>query len=113
VRAGTEIEVKTERRQVTLSVAEMDKGSWVIFDLPGFATAASGKEQASLEALRKANETSYFRGRDGLWVKLVVDKPLIVPVRPSDIQASVAVSRGQAVAAGTATGAGANAAGQS
>jgi cell migration-inducing and hyaluronan-binding protein len=113
VRAGTEIEVKTERPKVTLSLAEMDKGSWVIFELPGFASAASGTEQPSIDALRKASETSYFRDREGLWVKLVVTQPLIKPVRPSNIQASIAVSRGQAVAAGTASGAGANAAGKS
>src|SRR6185436_6947791 len=35
VKAGTEIQVKTERPEVTLSLAEMDKGSWVIFELPG------------------------------------------------------------------------------
>jgi cell migration-inducing and hyaluronan-binding protein len=86
----------------------MDKGSWVIFELPGFATAASGTEQVSLDALRKASETSYFNDGENLWVKLVVAKPLIKPVRPSNIQASIAVSRGQGVAAGTSTGAGAN-----
>jgi cell migration-inducing and hyaluronan-binding protein len=93
VRAGSEIEVKTERPQVTLSLAEMDKGAWVIFELPGFATAASGKEQESLDALRKASETSWFTGGDALWVKLVVAKPLITPIRPSNIQASIVVSR--------------------
>jgi cell migration-inducing and hyaluronan-binding protein len=113
VRAGTEIEVKTERPKVTLSVSEMDRGSWVIFQLPGFANAASGKEQASLDALRKANETSYFRDGDDLWVKLVVAEAPRMPIRPLDIQASVAVSRGQAVAAGTATDAGAKAVGKS
>jgi cell migration-inducing and hyaluronan-binding protein len=71
----------------------MDKGSWVIFKFPGFATAASGKEQASLDALRKANATSYFRGGDALWVKLVVTKPPLPIVRPTDLQASIAVSR--------------------
>jgi len=93
VRAGTEIEVKTERPEVTLSLAEMDKGSWVIFDLPGFTSAASGKEQDSMDALRKASETSYFKDGGDLWVKLVVNEPLIMPVRPSDIQVSMAVSR--------------------
>src|ERR1700742_3075073 len=39
VRAGTEILVKTERPQVTLSLAEMHQGSWVMFDFPGFAKA--------------------------------------------------------------------------
>jgi len=93
VRAGTEILVKTERPKVTLSLAEMDLGSWVMFDLPGFANAASGKEQASMDALRKATETSYFRGGDALWVKLVVAKPPLPVVRPTDLQASIAVSR--------------------
>jgi cell migration-inducing and hyaluronan-binding protein len=93
VRAGTEIEVKTERPQVTLSLAEMDQGSWVIFELPGFAKAASGTEQPSMDALRQANATSYFRGGDALWVKLVVTKPPLPIVRPTDLQASIAVSR--------------------
>jgi hypothetical protein len=93
VRAGTEIEVKTERRQVSLSMSEMDLGSWVIFELPGFTNAASGTEQGSMDALRKANDTSYFRGGDALWVKLVVAKAPVMPIRPLDIQASIAVSR--------------------
>jgi cell migration-inducing and hyaluronan-binding protein len=93
VRAGEEILVKTERPKVTLSLAEMDQGSWVMFELPGFASAASGKEQASMDALRKASETSYFRGGDALWVKLVVTKPPAPIVRPTDLQASIAVSR--------------------
>ena len=93
VRAGTEILVKTERQQVSLSLAEMDQGSWVIFELPGFTKAASGTEQPSMDALRKANATSYFRGGDALWVKLVVTKPPLPIVRPTDLQASIAVSR--------------------
>jgi cell migration-inducing and hyaluronan-binding protein len=71
VRAGTEIKVATERPNVNLSVTELDRGSWVIFQLPGFNTAASGTAQASLDALRTATETSYFKGPDSLWVKLV------------------------------------------
>jgi len=93
VRAGTEVEVKTERPVVTLSLSEMDQGSWVIFKLPGFTTAASGTAQSSLDALRRASGTSYFRDGDDLWVKLVVTEPPVMPVRPLDIQASVAVSR--------------------
>jgi len=93
VRAGTEIEVRTERSEVTLSLAEMDQGSWVIFELPGFASAASGTEQASMAALRQANETSYFRGSDALWVKLVADAPAMPVIRPTDLQASIAVGR--------------------
>jgi cell migration-inducing and hyaluronan-binding protein len=93
VRAGTEIEVITERPQVSLSLAEMDQGSWVIFELPGFTTAASGTEQRSLAALRDADETSWFRDGDTLWVKLVVAEPPVMPIRPLNIQASIAVSR--------------------
>ena len=93
VKADTQIEVKTERPQVTLSLAEMDQGSWVIFDLPGFTEAASGTEQGSMDALRKASETSYFKDGNDLWVKLVVTKPPLPIVRPTDLQASIAVSR--------------------
>ena len=71
VRAGTEIKVTTERPTVALSVTEMEKGSWVIFDLPGFTAAASGTQQNSLDALRKASETSYFKDKGELWVKVV------------------------------------------
>jgi cell migration-inducing and hyaluronan-binding protein len=52
-------------------VNELDRGSWVIFELPGFTTAASGSPQASLDALRQATDTSYFKGPNSLWVKLV------------------------------------------
>ena len=93
VRAGTEIQVKTERPQVTLSLAEMDEGSWVLFELPGFTNAASGTEQGSMDALRAANATSYFRDGDTLWVKLVADAPLLPVIRPTDLQASITVSR--------------------
>jgi cell migration-inducing and hyaluronan-binding protein len=71
VRAGTEIKVTTERPSMSLTLTEMDSGSWVIFELPGFTTAASGTEQSSLDALRKASDTSYYRGKDALWVKVV------------------------------------------
>ena len=71
VRAGTEIKVATERPNVNLSLTEMDAGSWVIFELPGFTTAASGTPQDSLDALRQASATSYYKGQDSLWVKVV------------------------------------------
>ena len=61
----------TERPTLNLSVTELDKGSWVIFELPGFTTAAAGSAQTSLEALRAASDTSYFKGPNSLWVKLV------------------------------------------
>jgi hypothetical protein len=93
VRAGTEITVLTERREVSFSVSEMDQGSWLIFELPGFSSVASGMEQSSMDALRKAEATSYFREGDTLWVKLVVSEPLVVPIRPSNMQASITVRR--------------------
>ncbi len=93
VRAGTEIQVKTERPKVTLSLAEMDKGSWVIFELPGFTKADSGTEKGSMDALRQASETSYFRDGDTVWVKLVAAAPVMPVIRPTDLQASIAVSR--------------------
>ena len=71
VRAGTEYKVTTERPSLSLSVSELDAGSWVMFELPGFTTASSGTAQDSLDALRKANTTSYYKGNGSLWVKLV------------------------------------------
>jgi G8 domain len=73
VRAGTEIKVATERPTLNLNLTELDSGSWVILELPGFTTAASGQQQASLDALRKASATSYYKGKDALWVKVVSD----------------------------------------
>ena len=61
----------TERPTVSLSLTELDKGSWVIFQLPGFTTAASGTKQDSLDALRMSSDTSYFKDKDALWVKVV------------------------------------------
>jgi cell migration-inducing and hyaluronan-binding protein len=49
----------------------MDRGSWVIFELPGFKSAASGRQEKSLDALRKAGDTAYFKDKDALWVKVV------------------------------------------
>jgi len=71
VRAGTEIKLTTERPNLTLRLTELDQGSWVIFELPGFNTAADGAQQPSLDALRRATETSYFKDGDALWVKVV------------------------------------------
>ena len=71
VRAGTEYKVSTERETVSINLTEMDAGSWVMFELPGFTTADSGTEQDSMEALRMAGTTSYYKGDNALWVKLV------------------------------------------
>ena len=51
-------------------MSELDAGSWVMFELPGFTTAASGTAQDSLDAL-KASATSYYKGNGSLRVKLV------------------------------------------
>jgi len=56
---------------VNLTLNELDRGSSVIFELPGFTTAASGAEQSSLDALRNTSATSYFKDKDALWVKVV------------------------------------------
>src|SRR5688572_6280211 len=71
VRAGTEYKVTTERPNLSLSVSELDAGSWVMFELPGFTTASAGTAVDSLDALRKASATSYYKGNGTLWIKLV------------------------------------------
>jgi len=73
IRSGAEVRVETSRDALSLSLLEMDNGSWVTFELPGFATAAGGIAQPSLEALRGASETSFFNADGTLWVKLLVD----------------------------------------
>jgi cell migration-inducing and hyaluronan-binding protein len=71
VRSGTEIKAESEASPVNISVRELDSGSWVIFELPGFTTTNAGTPQNSLDALRNASSTSYYRGEGSLWVKLV------------------------------------------
>ncbi len=70
--AGAEVRVETARESLTLSLGQMDEGSFVIFEFPEFTTAADGIQQSSLDALKGASETSYFRDEESLWVKLVV-----------------------------------------
>jgi cell migration-inducing and hyaluronan-binding protein len=98
VRSGTEIKVKTERQELHLSLREMEQGSWVIFELPGFTKVASGKQVDSLDALRKASENAYYAGKDGVWVKLVVTDaafqgPVVEPVGRLVAQTTTTVSR--------------------
>jgi hypothetical protein len=93
IRAGTEIKVTTERPSMALQLSELDSGSWVIFELPGFATAASGTPQDSLDALRKASTTSYYKGNDALWVKVVSNGEGARISGPSAGGTSVQVSR--------------------
>ena len=71
IQSGTEIKAITERPSMSVSVSELDAGSWVIFELPGFTSATTGTPQDSLAALRNASSTSYYRGEGSLWVKLV------------------------------------------
>jgi cell migration-inducing and hyaluronan-binding protein len=73
IRSGAEVRVETSRDNLSLSLREMEDGSWVIFQLPGFTTPAGGTELASLDALRAADETAWFKDENSLWVKLVVD----------------------------------------
>ena len=73
IRSGAQVRVETSRKDLSLSLREMDDGSWVIFELPGFGTATGGVETASLDALREASETSFYKGDGTLWAKLVVD----------------------------------------
>jgi hypothetical protein len=91
VRAGSEYTVTTESDSVNIRVQELDPGSWVMFKLPGFTTAAAGTEQDSLDALRNASETSWFKANNALWVKLVSTAD-ISGRRPNDFD-SLLVSR--------------------
>jgi cell migration-inducing and hyaluronan-binding protein len=81
--SGAEVRVETARESLTLSLGQMELGSFVIFEFPEFTTAAEGVEQSSLKALKGASETSYFRDDESLWVKLVVaDAAVEVPDGP-------------------------------
>jgi cell migration-inducing and hyaluronan-binding protein len=93
IRAGTEIKVTTQRPSLALRLSELNKGSWVIFELPGFTSAATGAAQDSLDALRKANETAYYKGKDALWVKVVSTGEGALIAGPGAGGTSVEVSR--------------------
>jgi cell migration-inducing and hyaluronan-binding protein len=71
VRAGSQYKVTTERPSLNFNVKELDAGSWVMFELPGFSKANVGTEQSSLDSLRKATTTSYYKANGSLWVKMV------------------------------------------
>jgi cell migration-inducing and hyaluronan-binding protein len=70
--AGTEVKVATEREDLSIRLSQLDNGSWVIFELPGFSSAEAGARKNSLDALRDSSETAYYKDDDTLWVKLVV-----------------------------------------
>jgi len=71
VRAGSQYKVTTERPSLNLNVKELSAGSWVMFELPGFNKASAGTEQSSMDALRAATATSYYKANGSLWVKMV------------------------------------------
>jgi cell migration-inducing and hyaluronan-binding protein len=73
IESGSELRVETARDTLSMSLQEMDPGSYVIFELPDFTSVADkGRQQESLDALKLASETSYYKGENSLWVKLVV-----------------------------------------
>ena len=82
IRSGAEVRVETSRPTMAISLGEMDNGSWVIFEVPGFTAAAKGTQQSSLDALRSATATSYFKSDDALWVKLV-NQNVAAPAAPA------------------------------
>jgi cell migration-inducing and hyaluronan-binding protein len=73
IRSGAEVRVETGKKDLSLALTEMDDGSAVIVELPGFTKAAGGAPQSSLEGLRAARDPSFYKDKDSLWVKLVVD----------------------------------------
>jgi cell migration-inducing and hyaluronan-binding protein len=98
VRSDTEMRVNTDREELHLGVREMDQGSWFIFELPGYDHAVSGLQQDSMEALRNASLTSWFRDEDTVWVKLVVHDvhfqgPVLEPVGRLVAQTTITVRR--------------------
>ncbi len=95
VLAGTEIRAESEAPTLNVRVSEMDPGSWMIVELPGYTTAASGTAQPSLAALRSAPDNSYYKGEGSLWVKVVANGGGMLPgaagrggLAPSSIQVS-------------------------
>ena len=80
--SGAEVRVETARKSLSLSLTEMDDGSSVVFELPGFVAASGGVEKSSLAELSDARETSYFSKDGTLWVKLVVDNAAGLTVSP-------------------------------
>jgi hypothetical protein len=96
--SGAEVRVETARKDLSLSLREMDKDAFVILELPGFTKAASGTSQSSLAALRDARTTSYFQDGNTMWVKLVVEDPtpkgpVVVQVGQLRAQTTIDVSK--------------------
>jgi cell migration-inducing and hyaluronan-binding protein len=103
VPSGAELRVETARKDLSLTLNEMDDGSWVIVELPGFTTTAGGAEKTSLADLRGASQTAWFKDGDRLWVKLVVDNSAgqsVIIGRPGAGVSTVGPGPGGAFAAG-------------
>jgi hypothetical protein len=64
--------------------------------LHGFTAADKGVAQTSLAALRAANETSYYKDGDTLWLKLFAEKQ--GAAGGFNAPPSLTVSKGKAVA---------------
>ncbi|MCX7036018.1 MAG: transmembrane domain-containing protein [Proteobacteria bacterium] len=91
VRSGTEIKLATAEPSLNVNLTELDKGSWVILELPGYTSATSGTALGSLDALRSASATSFYKDKDALWVKVVSDgsgASVAIPGSGTSIQVS-------------------------
>ncbi len=98
VGSGAQLRVETARDTLSLSLREMDQGSFVIFELPGFSTTAGGEQHTTLAALQGASRTAYYRDGDTLWVKLVVEEadhkgPVVEQVGNLTAQATIDVRK--------------------
>ena len=93
VLAGTEIRAESEAPSLSISLRELDNGSWVLLELPGYSSAATGTAQTSLDALRGASSNSYYHGEGTLWVKLVSNGGGARPGRGGGVGSSIQVSR--------------------
>jgi cell migration-inducing and hyaluronan-binding protein len=82
VGAGAELRVETSRESLQVSLNEMDTGSAVILEFPGYTAATGGVEAASMDALRAATATAFFKEGDSLWAKLVVDNEAGLEIAP-------------------------------
>jgi len=80
--SGAEVRVETARETLSLSLTQMDDGSSVILELPGFAAASGAAQASSLAELREARQTSYFSDGETLWAKLVVDNAAGLTLSP-------------------------------
>jgi len=98
IRSGTQMRVNTDREVLHLGVRELDQGAWVIFELPGYDHAVSGIEQSSMEDLRDASLSSWYKEGNTVWVKLVVSDvhfpgPVLEPVGQLLAQTTMKVIR--------------------